>query len=324
MAKNISFYIHSWVSLVGLSVLSWSTVEALQLLPPDPTSNTNYREMSRRDLMVVWPVSIVGTFLYGKLLSRAAEKISRGDLVYPEAHEQRVAETIATAMVQSIPPLRQRLVVPGQQQLLFESLRVLEVGIGKECRVIRRNLYQRAYEDIAASGRVSHLALTGVDISPPSDGIIQVCQDMLHKLDHQYYLPTDFQCVKGDISHPLDFPDGFFDCIICTLTLCSVEDQLSALKQMKRLLRHDGGCLGYVEHTAVLPNEPYHFLEFQQQLLDPLQQAVADNCHLHRYAISEVFGLNTRSKTLSSERFIVHGMWPVSCQSCGVIQVFQS
>jgi SAM-dependent methyltransferase len=322
MGKNILFCIHLGVTLATLSIFFWNTVEAL--LPSDPTTNTNNHEMSRRDLMLLSPVGIVGAVLYGKLVSDAAQKLCRGELVYPEAHEQRVAATIATAMLHSIPPPpppQQQL--PGKQEQPPLQLRVLEVGIGKDCRVIRRNLYQRAYADIAASGRVSQLALTGVDISPPTEGTIQICQEMLHKLDHQCHLSTDIQFVTGDITHPLDFPDGFFDCIICTLTLCSVNDPLLALQQMKRLLRQDGGCFGYVEHTAVLPNEPYHFLEFQQQILDPLQQAVADNCHLHRYTdavISEVFGHNNGSKTVSSERFLVEGMWPVSCQSCGVIQ----
>jgi SAM-dependent methyltransferase len=320
MTKHIIFYIHSWVVLARLPFFSWSTAEAL--LPWDRTTQITH-EMSRRDLMLFWPVGIAGTFLYGKLVADAAQKLSRGELVYPEAHEQRVAATIATAMLQSIPSDKHES-LPLKR---VSSLRVLEVGIGKECRVIRRNLYHRAYADVAASGRISQITLTGVDIVSPSPGTFQVCKDVLQKLDSQHHLSTDFQCKTGDISRPLDFPDEYFDCIICTLTLCSVDDQLSALKQMKRLLRHDGGCLGYVEHTAVLPDEPYHFLDFQQQLLDPLQQVVADNCHLHRYtdaAISEIFGHQDETITLSRERFLVEGMWPVSCQSCGVIQRVQA
>jgi hypothetical protein len=90
---------------------------------------------------------------------------------------------------------------------------------------------------------------------------------------------------------------------------------------MKRLLR-PGGTLGYVEHVAVEPDEPYRFLEWQQEVLNPLQQAVADNCHLHRYtpeAIQSVF-TSADSSSLQQERFLVDNMWPVSCQCCGVIQ----
>lgn len=139
-------------------------------------------------------------------------------------------------------------------------------------------------------------------------------------------MSTEFHFVQGSISQPLNFPQGYFDCIICSLTLCSVDDPAAAVTEIKRLLRVDGGCFGYVEHTAVLPDEPNRFLDFQQQLLDPLQQAVADNCHLHRYTdstIATVFDANG-SKTINSERFLVDGMWPVSCQSCGVIQRIQA
>jgi hypothetical protein len=92
---------------------------------------------------------------------------------------------------------------------------------------------------------------------------------------------------------------------------------------MNRLLRPDGGCFGYIEHVAVNPDENYNFLEYQQQLLDPLQQLVAENCHLHRYsqdAIVSEFGVGRSAVQLAEERFIVDSMWPVSCQSCGVVQ----
>ena len=93
---------------------------------------------------------------------------------------------------------------------------------------------------------------------------------------------------------------------------------------MNRLLRPNGGCLGYVEHVAVNPDEPYHFLEYQQRLLDPVQQVLADNCHLHRYTQESITNefLKERSGTtqIAMERYTVGAMWPVSCQACGVIQ----
>ncbi|KAG7346777.1 type 11 methyltransferase [Nitzschia inconspicua] len=282
------------------------------LLPGDTSTSKNGQ--TRRDLLV-WPIGIGGAVVYGKMVSNAVQKISRGELVYPEAHEQRVSSTIASAMVNSIP----------SSSKMNRPLRVLEVGIGKECRVIRRKLYQRAYEDISAMGRVSELALVGVDITSPPQATLDACQDVLNKFDTKYRISTDFQFVQGSISNPLDFADGFFDCIVCTLTLCSVDDQVAAMTEIQRLLRPDGGCLGYTEHTAVLPNEPYRFLELQQQLLDPLQQAVAGNCHLHRYTDSTIAGVfgSDRSQTIKNERFLVEGMWPVSCESCGVIQRIQ-
>jgi hypothetical protein len=103
------------------------------------------------------------------------------------------------------------------------------------------------------------------------------------------------------------------------LTLCSVEDPISALTEMKRLLRPHGGTLGFCEHVAAPEGS---FLGRQQVLLDPLQQKLADNCHLHRNTagtIRQVFGSD--AFYLSEENFVVPEMWPVSQQSCGVLQV---
>jgi ubiquinone/menaquinone biosynthesis C-methylase UbiE len=186
-------------------------------------------------------------------------------------------------------------------------------------------LYQKAYQEMATSGKVSNIDFVGIDISSPPESTLEKSALKLRKLGQENHLHTDFRFVKGSISQPLNFSEGYFDCIISTLTLCSVDDQLNALFEIKRLLRPDGGVFGYVEHTAVLPEEPYRLLEIQQKVFDPLQQAVADNCHLHRYTdsnIMEVFG-REGSSVLRSERFMVDGMWPVSCQSCGVIQRIQ-
>ena len=87
-----------------------------------------------------------------------------------------------------------------------------------------------------------------------------------------------------------------------------------------------GGTFGFIEHVAVnLENEnekDLAFLDWQQQKLDPLQQALAHNCHLHRSTdkeIESVFG--DQARWLQMERFQVKDMWPVSCQSRGVIQL---
>ena len=98
---------------------------------------------------------------------------------------------------------------------------------------------------------------------------------------------------------------------------------------MKRLLNPNGGAFGFVEHVAVdLNNDDeknLSFLEFQQKAFDPLQQAVAHNCHLHRQTenvISSVFGIpeSSSAEMLEKERFLVKDMWPVSCQVRGVVK----
>jgi ubiquinone/menaquinone biosynthesis C-methylase UbiE len=170
------------------------------------------------------------------------------------------------------------------------------------------------------------MELTGVDIVIPKSNIIEDARSRMRRIASESQMDVDLKVVEGSITSKLEFPDGWFDCVICALTLCSVDEQNAALEEIKRLLRKDGGTFGYVEHVAVNPGEPYRFLDLQQQVLDPLQQTVADNCHLHRFTednIAKVFdveGDRAMSSRLFNERFIVDNMWPVSCQSCGVIQ----
>ena len=99
------------VSLLFLLILT--TFLRIRAFSVDPSSNNNNNNnnadakdyLSRRDLLF-WPIGIGGAVLYGKLVSDAAQKLSRGELVYPDAHEQRVSSTIATAIMSSIPNKR--------------------------------------------------------------------------------------------------------------------------------------------------------------------------------------------------------------------------
>jgi len=96
-------------------------------------------------------------------------------------------------------------------------------------------------------------------------------------------------------------------------------------------VKPNGGTFGYVEHIAIDPDEAQEKLsaklfDVQQTTLDPLQQLVAHNCHLHRYSedtIMQSFGTATmgeESIQVQRERFFVNDMWPVCMQCRGVIQ----
>jgi SAM-dependent methyltransferase len=283
----------------------------------NPTSET--QSLNRRQLLKV-PLGIVGTYGYGRLVYNA---LSVRDIKYPESHERRVEATIRRSLLASVPVNSSTGISSNR------PLRVLEIGIGTDCRLLRRGLYNPAFRDlIDANKGIEQIDLTGVDISLPSDEIVTGTRRQLDKLGADESPRVNLQVTGGSITDGLSFADGYFDSIVCCLVLCSVTDQIKALQEMKRLLRPDGGTLGYVEHVAVDEQEAAKFLEAQQKILDPLQQVVAHNCHLHRYteqAIDTTFGFQAgetlkSSERLQHERFIVDSMWPVSCQCCGVVQ----
>lgn len=60
--------------------------------------------------------------------------------------------------------------------------------------------------------------------------------------------------------------------------MCSVSDVDLTLKEVKRVLK-PGGSYIFVEHVAAKDGT---ILKFLQSILNPLQQAVADGCHLTR------------------------------------------
>ena len=273
-----------------------------------------FSQVSRRQLLT-WPIGAAGAVVYGKLVADAVQKLSRGDLVYPDDHERRVASTFSQAIVAAIP----------QDTGESRPLRVLEVGIGQQWRTQRRGLYKETLEQLGRRG-LKNLHLTGVDIATPNEDTLQDVRRRFGGLDSSNGVQVDVNVVQDSITSGLAFSDGWFDCVICALTLCSVDDQDAALNEIKRLVRPDGGTFGYVEHVAVDPDEPYRLLSLQQEILDPLQQIVAENCHLHRPTeenIALIFGAGGENKLANRfgrERFLVDGMWPVSCQCCGVVQ----
>lgn len=259
------------------------------------TVSLSQSETTRRDWLWKAPLAIGTTYYYATTF----QKINQiSNLIYPEAHERRIISTLATALKSC-----QVGVDPSR------PLRILEVGIGSDCRLIRRGLYNQALRQSS-----SPIELIGLDLKVPTRN---VQQDAKAKLAN---FPVDLRIMAGDITTSLPFPDGFFDSIVFCTMLCSVNDPVAAVQEIKRLLRPQGGTLGYVEHVAVEPADGKPFFGVQQQVLDPLQQAVAHNCHLHRYTATILKEAFPSARLLAEERFFVEGMWPVSCQCCGVIQ----
>lgn len=269
-------------------------------------NNENKEGLSRRDFLSPKGLVLGGVGLvYAKVLGDTLSRIARG-MEYPVDHERRVASTIATTAVTA-----------AASASSSSTLRVLEVGMGSDCRLIRRGLYNDALQSLKENTKVKSVEIIGVDLKKPKESVMNKAQTYLQ--EHSP-LPAELTVVEGDILQSSAQLGGSFDAVICCLTLCSVADQRLALERIRSLLKPEGGCLGYVEHVAVNGNEPFRFLEWQQETLDPIQQALADNCHLHRYTEDTIASVFEGDSQIAEERFLVDAMWPVTCQSCGVIQ----
>ena len=74
-------------------------------------------------------------------------------------------------------------------------------------------------------------------------------------------------------------PDASVDAVVCTIVLCSVTNVERVLNEVLRVLK-PGGKFVFVEHVAA--PESQRVLSAAQYVFDPLQQMLADGCHLRR------------------------------------------
>ncbi|KAL3501434.1 hypothetical protein ACH5RR_035883 [Cinchona calisaya] len=91
-------------------------------------------------------------------------------------------------------------------------------------------------------------------------------------------LPQTNFTFKQAVAEALPLGDASVDAIVGTLVLCSVKDVELTLQEIMRVLK-PGGMYVFVEHVAA---EDGTIRRFVQGILDPLQQIVADGCHLTR------------------------------------------
>ncbi|CAI9779299.1 unnamed protein product [Fraxinus pennsylvanica] len=89
--------------------------------------------------------------------------------------------------------------------------------------------------------------------------------------------PSNFSFMQA-VAEALPLDDASVDAVVGTLVLCSVKDVDMALQEVKRVLK-PGGFYVFVEHVAAKDRTIRRFI---QGVLDPLQQTIADGCHLTR------------------------------------------
>ena len=86
----------------------------------------------------------------------------------------------------------------------------------------------------------------------------------------------DFDIRQG-VGEEIPFPDGSFDTVVCTYTLCSVDDPAQVLSEMRRILA-PGGKLLFLEHGRA----PDAAVARWQDRVEPVWKPFAGGCHLTR------------------------------------------
>jgi ubiquinone/menaquinone biosynthesis C-methylase UbiE len=117
---------------------------------------------------------------------------------------------------------------------------VLEIGIGT---ALNLTYYQDG------------IRLTGIEFSPD---MLELARERAKELGREVELRA------GD-AQALEFPDGSFDTVVCTLALCTIPDDRKAVAEARRVLR-PGGRLLLLEHVR----SPLLPIRAGQRLLEPL------------------------------------------------------
>jgi ubiquinone/menaquinone biosynthesis C-methylase UbiE len=104
--------------------------------------------------------------------------------------------------------------------------------------------------------------LTGIDLSP---AMLAIASRRAREVGRVVDLRL------GD-AHALDLPDGGFETVVATLSLCTIPDERRALAEARRVLR-PGGQLLLLEHVR----SPVGAVRWAQRLLDPLLGLVGDH-----------------------------------------------
>ncbi|MDA7787774.1 class I SAM-dependent methyltransferase [Sphingomonadaceae bacterium] len=89
--------------------------------------------------------------------------------------------------------------------------------------------------------------------------------------------------IRDGIGEDIPFAGESFDTVVCTYTMCSVQDQAQVVREMRRILK-PGGKLLFLEHGRA----PDAGVAKWQDRIEPVWKPIAGGCHLTRPITSAV------------------------------------
>ncbi len=148
----------------------------------------------------------------------------------------------------------------------------------------RKRLVEGAHGDVLEIGFgtgatlpfYNRQSVRSLSVVEPSTGMNKRAAEMIDRLNW----PITIDALAGE---NLPFKDETFDCVVSSLTLCSVSDPPRVLAEIWRVLR-PGGTLRFFEHVA--SNVPKR--RKWQDRLNPLQRVVGVGCNLNRDTVGSV------------------------------------
>ncbi len=145
----------------------------------------------------------------------------------------------------------------------------------------RKRLVEGAHGDVLEIGFGTGATLpfynreivSSLAVVEPSKGMNKRAEAMIARLNW----PITIDALAGE---KLPFENARFDCVVSSLTLCSVSDPQRVLAEVWRVLR-PGGTLRFFEHVASQSPKRRKW----QDRLNPVQRVVAVGCNLNRDTI---------------------------------------
>ena len=113
-------------------------------------------------------------------------------------------------------------------------------------------------------------AVTRLRAVEPSRGSVQLARERIESAP----FPVEIVGLDGQ---QVPLPDASADHVLCTWSLCTIPDPVTAVEEMRRVLR-PGGSLHFVEHGR----SPHPKVRRWQDRLNGIQQRVAGGCNLNR------------------------------------------
>ena len=119
--------------------------------------------------------------------------------------------------------------------------------------------------------------------------------------------------IREGVGENIPFAASQFDTIVCTFTLCSVEDPAQVMSEMRRILK-PGGRLLFLEHGRA----PDANVAKWQDRIEPIWKRIGGGCHLTRPIGSALRGAGYEVEPLGqgylpkSPKFAAWNEWGVA------------